>query len=99
MEITSRADADAAIKKIDDAVTKVSVERSRLGAVQNRLEHTVKNLGTSAENLQDAESRIRDADMAKEMMGFTKNNILMQAAQSMLAQANQQPQGVLQLLQ
>ena len=80
-------------------MTKVSVERSRLGAVQNRLEHTVKNLGTSAENLQDAESRIRDADMAKEMMGFTKNNILMQAAQSMLAQANQQPQGVLQLLQ
>ena len=99
MEITSRADADAAIQKIDDAITNVSVERSRLGAVQNRLEHTVKNLGTSAENLQDAESRIRDADMAKEMMGFTKNNILMQAAQSMLAQANQQPQGVLQLLQ
>ncbi|MFF5993792.1 flagellin [Lysinibacillus sp. KU-BSD001] len=99
MEITTRADADAAIQKIDDAITKVSVERSRLGAVQNRLEHTVKNLGTSAENLTDAESRIRDADMAKEMMGFTKNNILMQAAQSMLAQANQQPQGVLQLLQ
>ncbi|KOY82364.1 flagellin [Lysinibacillus sp. FSL H8-0500] len=99
MEITSRAEADASIKKIDDAITKVSTERSRLGAVQNRLEHTVKNLGTSAENLSDAESRIRDADMAKEMMGFTKNNILMQAAQSMLAQANQQPQGVLQLLQ
>ncbi|MNP79317.1 putative flagellin YvzB [compost metagenome] len=69
-----------------------------MGAVQNRLEHTINNLGTSSENLTAAESRIRDVDMAKEMMEQTKNNILAQAAQAMLAQANQQPQGVLQLL-
>ena len=76
----------------------VSAERSRLGAIQNRLEHTIRNLDNSAENLTASESRIRDVDMAKEMMAFTKNNILQQAAQAMLAQANQQPQGVLQLL-
>jgi flagellin len=75
----------------------VSAERSKLGAMQNRLEHTIKNLDTSSENLQASESRIRDVDMAKEMMEFTKNNILQQAAQAMLAQANQLPQGVLQL--
>ena len=69
-----------------------------MGAIQNRLEHTIKNLSTSAENLTSAESRIRDVDMAKEMMEMTKNNILQQAAQSMLAQANQNPQNVLQLL-
>ncbi|MNJ02115.1 putative flagellin YvzB [compost metagenome] len=69
-----------------------------MGAVQNRLEHTINNLQTASENLTAAESRIRDVDMAKEMMDFTKNNILSQAAQAMLAQANQQPQGVLQLL-
>ncbi|MCT4611987.1 MAG: flagellin, partial [Clostridia bacterium] len=69
-----------------------------MGATQNRLEHTINNLGASAENMTAAESRIRDVDMAKEMMNFTKNNILTQAAQSMLAQANQAPQGVLQLL-
>lgn len=70
-----------------------------MGGMQNRLEHTINNLGTTSENLTASESRIRDVDMAKEMMEFTKNNILSQAAQAMLAQANQQPQGVLQLLQ
>lgn len=89
---------DAELSKIDNAIKNVSSQRSNLGAVQNRLEHTINNLGTSSENLTAAESRIRDVDMAKEMMEFTKNNILTQAAQSMLAQANQQPQGVLQLL-
>src|SRR5699024_4123672 len=84
---------DAEIDKIDKAIKDVSTQRSALGAVQNRLEHTINNLGASAENLTAAESRIRDVDMAKEMMEFTKNNILSQAAQSMLAQANQQPQG------
>ena len=82
----------------DDAIKQVSAERSKMGAAQNRLEHTINNLSTSSENLTAAESRIRDVDMAKEMMEFTKNNILSQAAQAMLAQANQQPQGVLQLL-
>jgi len=90
--------AQTAITTIDDAIKQVSAERSKLGAFQNRLEHTINNLGASAENLTAAESRIRDVDMAKEMMEFTKQNILTQAAQAMLAQANQQPQGVLQLL-
>lgn len=98
-DISSREQASAAITSIDNAIKKVSDQRSSLGAVQNRLEHTINNLGTSSENLTAAESRIRDTDMAAEMMAFTKNNILTQAAQSMLAQANQQPQGVLQLLQ
>jgi flagellin len=89
---------DALLSGIDTAINTVSTQRSQLGAVQNRLEHTINNLGASQENLTAAESRIRDVDMAKEMMEFTKNNILTQAAQSMLAQANQQPQGVLQLL-
>ncbi len=83
---------------IDAAIKAVSTQRSNLGAYQNRLEHTIANLNTSSENTQAAESRIRDVDMAKEMMSFSKNNILSQAAQAMLAQANQQPQGVLQLL-
>ena len=83
---------------VQKAINTVSENRSNLGAVQNRLEHTINNLGASSENLTAAESRIRDVDMAKEMMSFTKNNILTQAAQAMLAQANQQPQGVLQLL-
>ena len=96
--ISTQGKANSAITKINTALETVSTERSKLGAVQNRLEHTVNNLGATSENLTAAESRIRDTDMAKEMMGFTKNNILMQAAQSMLAQANQQPQGVLQLL-
>ena len=95
---SSRAAADAAIKTIDDAIVTVSGERSKLGAIQNRLEHTIANLGTSAENLQAAESRIRDLDMAEEIMAFTKNNILQQAATAMLAQANMAPQSVLQLL-
>lgn len=89
---------DDQLQAIDEAIGQVSSQRSSLGAVQNRLDHTINNLGASAENLTAAESRIRDVDMAKEMMEFTKNNILTQAAQSMLAQANQQPQGVLQLL-
>ncbi|AMW98137.1 flagellin Hag [Rummeliibacillus stabekisii] len=90
--------ATAAITTIDTAIQTVSAERSKLGAYQNRLEHTINNLGTSSENLTAAESRVRDVDMAKEMMNQTKNSILSQAAQAMLAQANQQPQGVLQLL-
>lgn len=88
----------AAVTSINNAIELVSAERSKLGAVQNRLEHTINNLGTSSENLSAAESRIRDVDMAKEMMEFTKNSILAQAANAMLAQANQQPQNVLQLL-
>jgi flagellin len=95
---STREAADSAIKVIDDAIVKVSGQRSELGAVQNRLEHTIANLGTSAENLQAAEARIRDLDMAEEIMAFTKNNILQQAATAMLAQANMAPQSVLQLL-
>jgi len=83
---------------IDSAIKEVSSQRSSLGALQNRLEHTIKNLDNGAENLQAAESRIRDVDMAQEMMELTKQNILQQASQAMLAQANQAPQGVLQLL-
>ncbi len=96
--ITDQTSADSAITTINDAIEKVSAERSKLGAYQNRLEHTIANLGTSAENLQAAESRIRDLDMAEEIMAFTKNNILQQAATAMLAQANMAPQSVLQLL-
>ncbi len=92
------ADATGAISTLDTAISTVSTERAKLGAYQNRLEHTMNNLTTSSENLTSAESRIRDVDMAKEMMTFTKNNILSQAATSMLAQANQASQGVLQLL-
>ncbi|MBO8176124.1 MAG: flagellin protein FlaA [Bacillus sp. (in: Bacteria)] len=98
LDVTTAVGAENAITTIDDAIQTVSAERSKLGAYQNRLEHTINNLGTSAENLTAAESRIRDVDMAKEMMEFTKNNILSQAAQAMLAQSNQMPQGVLQLL-
>ncbi|WP_031418697.1 flagellin, partial [Lysinibacillus sphaericus] len=86
--IDTQSKADKAIKNFNSALELVSSQRSDLGAVQNRLEHTINNLGATSENLTAAESRIRDTDMAKEMMGFTKNNILMQAAQSMLAQAN-----------
>lgn len=99
LDLSTHEKASEAITKIQSAIDEVSGERSQLGANQNRLEHTINNLGTSAENLQSAESRIRDVDMAKEMMNMTKNNILSQASQSMLAQANQQPQSVLQLLQ
>jgi len=98
LDVSSHEAAAASVTTINNAIETVSAERSKLGAVQNRLEHTIKNLDTSSENLQAAESRVRDVDMAKEMMNFTKNNILQQAAQAMLAQANQAPQGVLQLL-
>lgn len=98
IDVSTQANASNAISTIQNAIETVSAERSKLGAYQNRLEHTIANLGTSSENLTAAESRVRDVDMAKEMMEFTKNNILTQAAQAMLAQANQQPQGVLQLL-
>lgn len=98
VDISTQAGASNALETLDKSIAKVSAQRSQLGAVQNRLEHTINNLGATSENLTAAESRIRDTDMAKEMMEFTKNNILSQAAQSMLAQANQQPQGVLQLL-
>jgi flagellin len=98
VKVDNYVDAQAAIDSIEAAIGKVSAERSKLGAVQNRLEHTIRNLDTSAENLQASESRIRDVDMAKEMMEFTKQNILQQAATAMLAQANQAPQSVLQLL-
>jgi len=98
IDVSTQAAASSAITTIQTAIEKVSAERSKLGAYQNRLEHTIKNLDTSAENLQASESRIRDVDMAKEMMEFTKQNILQQAATAMLAQANQAPQSVLQLL-
>jgi len=92
-------DPQAAITALDAAISKVSEQRSNLGAYQNRLEHTTNNLQIANENLTSAESRIRDLDMAEEMTNFTRNNILNQAGQAMLAQANQLPQGILQLLQ
>ncbi len=98
LSVHSNEAGRSAIASVEKAITMVSEQRSALGAVQNRLEHTVANLDTVAENLTAAESRIRDVDMAKEMMNFTKNNILSQAATAMLAQANQAPQTVLQLL-
>ena len=98
LNVSTQTGANAAITTIQTAIDTVSSERSKLGAMQNRLEHTIANLGTSSENMSAAESRVRDVDMAKEMMQFQKNNILSQAATAMLAQANQQPQGVLQLL-
>jgi len=91
--------AQATLTNIEKAIEEIGTARASLGAYQNRLEHTVNNLGTTTENLTAAESRIRDVDMAKEMMEFTKNNILNQAATAMLAQANQAPQSVLALLQ
>jgi flagellin len=99
IDLSTQTGAQAALVKLDESIKLVSEQRAGLGALQNRLEHTVNNLGVTSENLTAAESRIRDVDMAKEMMEYTKNNILTQAAQAMLAQANQQPQGVLQLLQ
>ena len=98
LDVSTTAKATAAIEVIDNAINLVSAERSKLGAFTNRLEHTIANLGTTSENMTSAESRVRDVDMAKEMMQFQKNNILSQAAQAMLAQANKAPQGVLQLL-
>ncbi|WP_407945809.1 flagellin [Paenibacillus puerhi] len=90
---------EQALAQVDQALAKVTNYRGIYGALQNRMEHTLNNVENSAENLTSAESRIRDADMAKEMMGFTISGILTQAAQAMLAQANQKPQAVLQLLQ
>jgi flagellin len=98
VDISTKWGAATAIETVNNALQKVSHQRASLGALQNRLEHTIKNLDTAAENLQAAESRIRDVDMAKEVMEFTRTNILQQASQAMLAQANQQPQSVLQLL-
>ena len=94
----SSTDANKLTTAIDEALVKVSTQRAKFGSIQNRLEHTIKNVDNTSENLQAAESRVRDVDMAKEMMNYSKNNILNQAAQSMLAQANQQPQNVLNLL-
>ncbi len=99
IDISTQQGAANAIDKIKTAINTVSSTRGDLGAVQNRLEHTINNLGVTKENMTAAESRIRDVDMASEMMNYTKNNILVQASQAMLAQANQIPQGVLQLLQ
>ncbi len=98
IDISTQQGAKDAVNLIKEAINTVSSTRGDLGALQNRLEHTINNLGVTSENMTAAESRIRDVDMAKEMMNYTKNNILVQASQSMLAQANQTPQGVLQLL-
>ena len=99
VNVASQAGATAAISSIRSAINYVSSVRGNLGAIQNRLEHTINNLSVQTENITAAESRIRDVDMANEMMAYTKNNILVQASQAMLAQANMVPQGVLQLLQ
>jgi flagellin len=98
LDVSNATNAGNAVTQIQAAIDRVSAERSKLGAYQNRLEHTINNLEVAAENLTAAESRIRDVDMAKEMMEFTKQSILQQAATAMLAQANQLPQAVLQLL-
>lgn len=99
IDLSTQEGAQKATDKIDAAIKKVSQVRGRMGAIQNRLEHTISNLDTAAENTQTAESRIRDTDMAEEMVEYSKNNILAQAGQSMLAQANQSNQGILSLLQ
>jgi flagellin len=99
LDLSTQDGATVAISVIDEATEKVSSQRSYLGAVQNRLEHTINNLDTASENLSSAQSQIADVDMAAEMMTYSKNNVLSQAAQAMLAQANQQPEQVLQLLQ
>lgn len=98
LDVSTKFGAQTAIATLDVATAKVSTQRANLGAIQNRLEHTINNLSSASENITAAESRVRDVDMAKEMMNFQKNSILSQAATAMLAQANQQPQGVLQLL-
>lgn len=99
ISVNTFTNAGKTMSNVQAAIKKVSEQRSALGAIQNRLEHTIKNLDTTSENTSSAESRIRDTDMAKEMVEYSKNNILMQAGQSMLAQANQSNQGVLSLLQ
>lgn len=98
LKVTDQNSAERTIMVVDGAIHKVSTARAAVGAIQNRLEHTISNLGVASENLTAAESRIRDADMAKEMMQYTKQQILLQSSMSMLAQANAQPQNVLQLL-
>ena len=99
VNVKTQDGASDSIDYIDEAINTVSKQRSLLGAIQNRLEHTIANLDNTAENLQSAESTIRDVDMAEEMVTYSKYNILQQAGQSMLAQANQSTQGVLSLLQ
>ena len=99
IKVDDPSKALTALSNVKNAINTVSSERAKLGAVQNRLEYTINNLDTTHENMSAANSRIRDTDMAKEMMNYTKMNVLTQAAQAMLAQANQQPQAVLQLLQ
>ena len=96
--VSTQASAQAAIASLDAAINTLNQQRANMGAIQNRLEQTISRLGVTAENLQAAESRIRDADMASEMITFTKNQILQQSGTAMLAQANQAPQSVLQLL-
>jgi len=98
LKVTDQNSAERTVMVIDAAIHKVSSARAKIGAVQNRLEHTISNLGVASENLTAAESRIRDADMAKEIMEFTKQQILLQSANAMLAQSNMIPQNVLQLL-
>ena len=99
MNLNTAAKSQEAITLVDNAIAQVSSARSKLGAYQNRLEHTVANLDVAAENMTASMSRIQDADMAKEMADYTKDNILAQAGNAMLAQANQRPQQILQLLQ
>jgi len=99
IDLSSKEGAQAAITAVDDATQMVSSERAKLGAIENRLDHTINNLTTSSQNMTSAEARIRCVDMASEMANFQKNSVLQQAAQAMLAQANQQPQQVLKLLQ
>ncbi|MCQ2537435.1 MAG: hypothetical protein MJ124_03445 [Lachnospiraceae bacterium] len=99
VNISTQTGAQQSIARIDYAISKVSKQRAELGAVQNRLEHTILNLGTGAENLQAAESQIRDADMSKEMVSLSRTNVLSEAGQSMLARANSNPEGILNLLQ
>lgn len=99
LSVKTTTQAFQAMKAVDDAITAVSTYRAQLGAAQNRLEHTVNNLKVTSENITSAESRIRDTDMADEITAYTKNNILLQAAQSMLSQSNAMPQGVLSMLQ
>jgi flagellin len=99
INISDQAMASKSAEMIRDAIDQVSLQRAQLGATQNRLDYTINNLDTAKENMENANSRIRDTDMAKEMMGYTQSNVLTQAAQAMLAQANTQPQNVLSLLQ
>ena len=99
IDISDRVNSDATLKAIDYAIDVVSSQRATIGTMQNRMEYAISNLSTTSENLSAAESRIRDVDMAEEMVSYTKNSILNQSAMAMLAQANQQPQSILSLLQ